>query len=119
MSTFKGKYVYIDVWASYCGGGIKEIPYFEKLKEDFKDKNIGFLSISGDTKEGRWLRVIDKKNMTGIQLINPGFKSDFSPKYLSYGSPRYILIDKEQKIINANAPKPSDIDGLLNNLEGI
>lgn len=119
LSEFKGQYIYIDVWTSYCGGCIKEIPYFEKLKKDFQGRNIVFLSISGDSKKERWLKVINKKDMTGIQLINKDFKSDFSNKYLNYGSPRYILIDKEQRIINANANKPSEITEILNNLEGI
>lgn len=116
LSEFKGQYVYIDVWTSYCGGCIKEVPYFEKLKEEFSNKDIVFISISGDTNRNRWVRALKKNNLTGIQLINEGFKAEFSAKYLNYGSPRYILIDEKQRIINANANKPSDIGKILDEL---
>jgi thiol-disulfide isomerase/thioredoxin len=119
LSDFKGKYIFIDVWASYCGGCIKEIPYYEKLKEKYKNNNIVFISISGDKDKDRWLKTIKKKGMTGIQLINQEFKADFSNKYLNYGSPRYILLDREQKMIYAVAPKPSNVDEILRKLKGI
>ncbi|MGD1045046.1 MAG: hypothetical protein ABR936_06935 [Bacteroidota bacterium] len=99
---------------------MKEIPYYEKLKEDFKDKNIVFISISGDDDKDRWLKTIEKKRLTGIQLLNQGYKTDISKKYFNHGSPRYILIDKEQKILSGYAPRPSSgMDKILGKLKGI
>lgn len=112
--------IYIDVWASYCSGCMKEIPFFQKLEEKFKNKNIVFISISGDSDKVRWLNTINKKQLTGIQLFNQGFKSDFSKKYLNFGSPRYILIDKNQNILSIYTPSPSNgINKILSRLEGI
>ena len=48
LSNFRGKYVYIDVWASWCGPCKQEIPHFKTLKEKFKGRNIEFVAISVD-----------------------------------------------------------------------
>ena len=53
LKDFKGKYVYIDVWATWCGPCLGQIPSLQKLEEKYKDKKIAFISISIDTPEDR------------------------------------------------------------------
>jgi thiol-disulfide isomerase/thioredoxin len=48
---FKGKYVYIDIWATWCGYCLKELPHLKKLEEEYKGKNVVFVSISEDNPE--------------------------------------------------------------------
>ena len=48
LKDFRGKYVLIDFWATYCAPCKKEIPYLEKIQEKFKKKNIFFVSIAID-----------------------------------------------------------------------
>ncbi len=119
LNTFKGTYIYIDVWASYCGPCIKEFPYFEQLKLDFKDKNITFVSVSLDRKEGDWLSSVAKNNMTAYQLkAENDWSSEFVKDYnLNYfGIPYYIIIDPNGTVIKLPGPKPSEARKVLNEI---
>ena len=119
LSDFKGKYVYIDVWATWCGPCKREIPFLTKIEEEFHDKNIVFMSISTDENKEAWERMVKEKNMQGVQL-HAGRGSSISKDYIINFIPRFILIDPEGNIVNSNAPRPSgNLSQLLNSLEGI
>ncbi|WP_406683695.1 TlpA family protein disulfide reductase [Seonamhaeicola sp. MEBiC1930] len=123
LKDLKGKYVYVDVWATWCGPCKREIPFLKEIETKYHDKNIEFVSISVDngrgfkgnspeerfaaSKEG-WKKMISDKNMSGIQLFaDNGWKSDFVKGYKISGIPRFILIDPKGNIVDANAPRPS------------
>lgn len=110
LSDFRGKVLYIDVWASWCGPCIYEIPYMEKLYKKFSnDKRIEFISVSVDDNESEWKEVLDKDKPSWKQfLVLGGFNSDLTKKYSINGIPRFLLIDKDGKIISVSAPRPSD-----------
>jgi thiol-disulfide isomerase/thioredoxin len=61
LADFKGKYVYIDVWSTTCGGCIKQIPHLKKLEEEFEDKNIIFLGVSLDNNDEKWENMVKDK----------------------------------------------------------
>ncbi|MBF8150051.1 TlpA family protein disulfide reductase [Winogradskyella sp. F6397] len=118
LSDLKGKFVYIDLWATWCGPCIKEIPSLKKVEKQYEDKNIEFVSISVD--EGRgykgdadaayegWKKMVDEKELSGMQLIaDNGFMSQFIQDYKVNGIPRFILIDPNGDIVSADAPRPS------------
>lgn len=109
LDDFKGKYVYIDVWATWCAPCLQQIPYLQKLEEKYHEKNIEFVSISTDFPAQRevWKKMIAAKNMGGIQLF-AGEDQSFYKAYEISGIPRFILIDPEGNIVDANAPRPSD-----------
>lgn len=110
LEDFKGSYVYIDVWATWCGPCKIQIPFLETLEKDYHGKNIKFISISVDKDADikKWKKMIVEKEMTGIQLIaDKQLKSTFIRDYNISGIPRFILIDPEGNIINSNAPRPS------------
>lgn len=111
LSELRGKFVYIDVWATWCGPCRYEIPYFKTLEEEFAHKNIQFVSISLDDLKNRkkWKEFIETEQLTGKQLIaEDKFNSDFAKKYAIVQIPRFILIDPDGNIINADAPRPSE-----------
>ncbi|MCV6630158.1 MAG: AhpC/TSA family protein [Flavobacteriaceae bacterium] len=111
LSDFKGKYVYIDVWATWCGPCLAEIPALKKLEEDYHDKNIAFLSISVDNKKDHdaWKQMVADRELSGVQLYaDNSFDSDFIKDYLIVAIPKFILLDPEGNIIDANAKRPSD-----------
>ena len=111
LDDLKGKYVYIDVWATWCGPCIAEIPSLKKIEKQYHDKNIEFVSISIDDKEDyeKWKKMIVDKELGGMQLLaDNDWKSQFITDYLIKGIPRFILIDNEGNIVNSNAPRPSD-----------
>lgn len=119
LNDFKGKLVYIDIWATWCLPCIKEIPDLKKMEKYFKGKDIQFISIcKGDTEE-RWRKMVKDKELGGIQLFAPNEEISFFKDYSVQGIPRFILIDKNGKIIDANAPRPSnpELKKLLNSLE--
>lgn len=120
LKDFSGKYVYIDVWASWCGPCKVEIPYLKQLKNDFKGKNIEIIAISVDEKRADWENFIRSNNMGGIQLFAGGWNNSLVQHFRITGIPRFILLDKEGRIINANAERPSgNIASILNSLDGI
>jgi thiol-disulfide isomerase/thioredoxin len=119
--------VYIDVWATWCGPCIREIIPLKKLDKEYHDKNIAFISISIDESrrnggsweatETKWRNFIKAKQMDGIQLWS-GKDERFQQEYQINGIPRFILIDPQGNIVDANAPRPSNpaIKNLLNSL---
>lgn len=110
LSDFKGKVVYLDIWATWCGPCLKEIPYMERLKEKFRDKNVEMITISIDTKVDAWLAKVAAMKMEGIQLIdNDGStNSKIAKDYKIHGVPHFVLIDKKGRIASAFAPRPSE-----------
>lgn len=111
LSDLKGKYVYIDVWATWCGPCKAEIPSLKKVEKQYHGKNISFVSISIDDKKdhGAWKKMIVDKELGGIQLFaDNNWDSKFVQDYMIKGIPRFILIDPAGNIVNSNAPRPSD-----------
>ena len=118
LKDLKGKYVYIDIWATWCGPCIAEIPALKKLESDYHDKNISFVSISIDDAKRhggsmeiaheKWKKMVGEEELGGIQLFAPnGWETDFIKDYKIYGIPRFILLDPEGNIVSASAPRPS------------
>lgn len=110
LSDFKGKYVYIDLWATWCGPCRQEIPYLQKIEEKYHGKNIEFVSISIDNAKDndKWKNFVTDKNLGGVQLFaDKDWRSDFVVEYGVTGIPRFILIDPKGNILNSDAARPS------------
>ena len=108
-----GKFVYIDVWATWCGWCKKEFPYLKDLEHEYHNKNIQFVSVSVDEAKDRqkWIDMVAKEKLGGIQLLAEGdWKSTIIKAYAIDGIPRFILIDPEGNIVEADAPRPSNPD---------
>jgi thiol-disulfide isomerase/thioredoxin len=109
LKDFKGKYVYIDFWATWCGPCRQEMPNYIKLQSDYKGKNIAFISISIDEDKDRWEKAVKESKADGISLITTGgIDSNVAKAYQINGIPTFVLIDKAGKIINSQAQRPSD-----------
>ncbi|MGB1042713.1 MAG: TlpA family protein disulfide reductase [Tenacibaculum sp.] len=108
LDDLKGKYVYIDMWATWCPPCKKEIPFLQKVEKQYHGKNIEFVSISVDSEKdyGTWKKMVADKNLSGIQLYSKRDKN-FSGAYRVNSIPRFILIDPQGNIVDANAPRPS------------
>lgn len=107
LSDLAGKYVYIDVWATWCGPCRGEIPHLQKLEHQFKGKNINFVSISCDQDKADWEKMVKEDKLGGIQLHTGGDRS-FMDTFMINGIPRFILLDREGKIIAAEMTRPSN-----------
>lgn len=107
LSNFRGKYVYIDVWATWCNPCMAEVPHLKKLESELHGKNIEFVSIcSFDTKD-KWQRVVKEKELGGVQLFAEK-DITFLKMFQVRGIPRFILLDPSGKIVSGNAERPSD-----------
>ena len=114
LSSFKGKMVYIDAWATWCGPCIREIPALKSFIEGNKSDDVVYMQVSVDqTKDKqKWLSMVAQNEVDAIQLFTGTDDKGFGKEYMIKSIPRFILIDKDVKIISANAPRPSDVDGL-------
>ncbi len=122
LESLKGKYVYIDVWATWCGPCLREIPALKEFEKEYENKNVQVVSISIDEPKNyeKWKAMVNEKELGGIQLMaDNNWKSKFVEDYAILGIPRFILVDPQGNIISADAPRPSDpklretLDGLL------
>ena len=115
----KGKVVYLDVWATWCGPCCAEIPHVEELVRHYAgNPNIEFISISLDDNIGKWKNKLKADKPEWRQFVAPnGMKSELCKEYQITGIPRFMLFDKEGKIITTNALRASDSEILnfLNN----
>ncbi len=111
LAALKGKHVYIDVWATWCGPCIREIPHLKELEAAFHGADIEFVSISIDKPEAhqKWNEMVKARQLGGIQLFaDDSWESDFIRSYGIRGIPRFILLDDEGNIVTADAERPSD-----------
>ena len=109
LSDFKGKVVVVDVWATWCGPCRKEIPYLIKLEEEMRGKDVVFIGVSVDEKKDHqaWLDVLDKEGLEGIQLFARGW-SQIVKDYKIKGIPRFMVFDRQGKVVTIDSPRPSD-----------
>jgi len=135
MDHFKGKVVFLDFWASYCGYCVSQIPEISKLQEKYPD--IVVVSISVDDRERAWVNASQKHQITGYNLWADGMS--YPANYytldlfyfdaneanglpasfeLSNPIPGYVLIDQKGDIVTNWAPEPGteELDELIKNL---
>jgi thiol-disulfide isomerase/thioredoxin len=115
LSDFLGKVVYIDVWATWCGPCRHESPFFDSLENEYRGKNIAFISVSVDDDKDAWLNFVEKEKPEWTQLHTGGWDCSICKDYFIHSIPRFLLIDAEGKIIDATAARPSseEIGGIL------
>lgn len=114
LSSFKGKTIYLDFWATWCKPCLEEIPGAIKLNKALSDNaSIVFITISLDGDTAKWKKMVEKKKMPGIQLNSmQGKDSNIIKNYNVATIPRFIIINKEGMIIDDNAKSPSE-EGLI------
>jgi thiol-disulfide isomerase/thioredoxin len=115
MESFKGKFVYVDVWATWCGPCIREIPHLKALEEEYRDNNIVFVGVSIDVMDNKqkWLDFVADRELVGIQVMSDNdWSSAWVKEYAVYSIPRFLLIDPKGNIVDAMAPRPSERDAL-------
>ncbi|SEA65139.1 Peroxiredoxin [Arachidicoccus rhizosphaerae] len=103
LSSFKGKYVLVDFWASWCGPCRAENPNVVKAFNKYKDKNFTILGVSLDEDASKWKEAIDHDKLAWTQVSDlKGWKSEPAGKYGVRAIPANFLLDQDGKIIGHN-----------------
>lgn len=100
LSGFKGKYVFIDFWASWCSPCIEQIPHLKEINEQFKGKNFQLLAVSLDSKREGWEKAVKKHDLTWLNVSNlKGWGEPVAGLYGVRYLPSNVLIDPKGNVI--------------------
>jgi peroxiredoxin len=103
LSSFRGKYVLVDFWASWCRPCREENPNVVKAFNKYKDKNFTVLGVSLDQSRAPWLKAIKNDNLVWTQVSDlKGWGNEAAAKYNIQSIPQNFLIDPSGKIIARN-----------------
>ena len=110
LGDLKGKYIYVDVWATWCRPCLAEIPALKELEKELGDK-MHFVSISIDKEDKHeiWKQMVTDKELKGVQLYaDNNWESQFVRDFGINGIPRFLLIDPQGNVVKPDASRPSN-----------
>lgn len=114
LSEFRGKVVYIDIWATWCGPCKREMPAMKALEAEYKDnKDIVFMGVSVDASKNiqKWKDFLVSEQLPGVQLFAGDMAGPaLSKPYNIKGIPRFMLVGKDGSLIYMDAPRPSSTE---------
>ena len=117
FAQFRGKYVYIDMWASWCVPCCREVPHLQKLESELESDDVVFLSISIDKNKEAWKKKMAELKAHGNQWHDS--EGTLGTALNVKGIPFFLIYDKEGKLYMYNAPRPSMGFALKELLEGL
>jgi len=123
LKDFRGKYVFIDFWFAGCGSCKAMFPYLKLIINEYKQRNVIFISISVDKERSDWERMLkegyDEEGMQVLFEEKPNWIHLWGPQsravakqYLITGYPSYILIDRDGNFVRYRCERPSRMDKL-------
>ena len=131
---FENKVVLVDWWYTSCGPCIKEFAHIDKLKERFEQEQLAFLYICVPITlewrkeyEMKWEEMVGEYQLYGTNfLVGEEFTENFWTRFLElnpnleryqYAYPTYLLVDKDKKIVDYHAPRPSSGEKLYERID--
>jgi len=119
VNKHKGKVIYVDFWATWCGPCRGEMPFSLKIQEKMKGKDVVFVYLcSSSSPESKWKQLINQLEITGDHYyVNKNAWADLAGRFGVTGIPHYLLIDKEGRVVQTAAKRPSQGDALVHDIE--
>lgn len=110
LSDLRGKALYIDCWATWCGPCRAETPNMVKLYNHYKnDPRIQLVSVSLDKKENNWKAVVAEEKLAWPQyIVHEEYDGALCKNYDITGIPRFLFFDRDGRILSLDAKRPSD-----------
>ena len=120
LSDLKGKYLFIDFWATWCAPCREEIPHMAKLQEHFAgDSRIALVSISVDANVKTWKKFLEKEQPAWVQyVVDAENNAILDKEYRIFGIPHFTLLDPEGRFVQYSFARPS-FPGCLEEIERI
>ena len=120
LSDLKGKYLFIDFWATWCAPCREEIPYMAKLQEHFAgDSRIALVSISVDANVKTWKKFLEKEQPAWAQyVVDAENNAILDKEYRIFGIPHFTLLDPEGRFVQYSFARPS-FPGCMEEIERI
>lgn len=109
IKDYRGKYLLIDFWASWCGPCRKAIPHVREVYEKYNKKGLEVLAVSVDKDEKAWRKAMDEEKMTWEQAQAPSSGKEIMKDYQFSGIPHIVLIDKKGNIV-AKGITPDELE---------
>ena len=117
VKPYRGKIVYIDYWAPWCGPCISEMQHSGQVKAQLKEQDVVFLYLGVNTDKDAWERAIKKYDISGEHYLLDGREYNIlSGEFNISGIPRYMLVDQSGRVVNDHAPRPSESMRLLDEI---
>lgn len=118
LSDYKGKVVYLDFWASWCGPCRQQMPAAKELKRHYDGKDVVFLYVSIDKDTASWENGINAMSIEGVHTLSPTWSGEIAKKYNISSIPAYFLIDKKGNFATKPA-RPSQKEEVIKQIDAL